>query len=287
MNVGVKEIIASVLHCSLESISFSSVGGGSINQTYRISKAGDLFFCKINSAQQFPLLFEKEKNGLEAIGKLDIIRVPKVYHLIETDEVQVLIMENIEEGKRSSGFWDTFGQQLASLHDIGQPQFGFQEDNYMGALPQSNTWTNDWPTFFINNRLKPQVDRAYASTLLTENELALFENLYEKIPSLLSSESPSLLHGDLWSGNFLCDSHENPVLIDPAVYYGDRNMDLAMTTLFGGFEKEFYDSYQYHSKSRLNENGIWQICNLYPLLIHLNLFGRAYLSSILSTLRQF
>ena len=123
--------------------------------------------------------------------------------------------------------------------------------------------------------------------LLENQDIDRFESLYTKLENVYIEENYSLLHGDLWSGNYICDRDKNPVLIDPAVYYGSRHMDLAMTTLFGGFDKKFYEVYNHYHPLPSNYRMIWDICNLYPLLIHLNLFGRSYLSSILSIIRQF
>jgi fructosamine-3-kinase len=157
----------------------------------------------------------------------------------------------------------------------------------MGALPQINQWAGNWTEFFIHQRLRPQVKLALDHHLLDPAHAAQFEKLYQRLNELFAVEPPALLHGDLWSGNYMCDSSENPVLIDPAIYYGHRNMDLAMTTLFGGFDDLFYESYQYHYPLPANYRQQWEICNLYPLLIHLNLFGKSYLSGILDTIRRY
>ncbi len=133
----------------------------------------------------------------------------------------------------------------------------------------------------------PQVKLASDKHLLPSSHAARFERLYERLPAIFPPEPPALLHGDLWSGNFLCNHRQQPVLIDPAVYYGHRSMDMAMTTLFGGFDKPFYDSYHYHYPLPPNYREQWEICNLYPLLIHLNLFGLGYLADILHTIQRY
>ncbi len=165
--------------------------------------------------------------------------------------------------------------------------FGLDHDNYMGSLPQQNTQSPVWTNFFIRCRLEPQVRLAVEKGLLETSALRHFERLYQALPAIFPEEAPSLLHGDLWSGNFLCDENSRPVLIDPAVYFGHRSMDLAMTTLFGGFEKSFYESYAYHFPFPANYRELWEICNLYPLLIHLNLFGESYRRKILYTIQRF
>ncbi len=157
----------------------------------------------------------------------------------------------------------------------------------MGSLPQYNDPAAEWPGFFIRQRLEPQVRLAFGKFLLDKAALRSFESLCREIPAIFPPEPPALLHGDLWSGNFLFGQEGQPVLIDPAVYYGHRSMDLAMTGLFGGFDEEFYASYHYHYPLPSNYKEQWPVANLYPLLIHLNLFGAGYLGEIIETLKRF
>ncbi|HET6995923.1 MAG TPA: fructosamine kinase family protein, partial [Chitinophagaceae bacterium] len=145
----------------------------------------------------------------------------------------------------------------------------------------------EWPSFFVRHRLQPQIDMAISRQLLQKSHSVAFDSLFLKISSVFEAGKPSLLHGDLWGGNFMCDQRSLPVLIDPAVYFGHRSMDLAMTTLFGGFDRSFYESYNYHFPLPSNYDEQWEICNLYPLLIHLNLFGSSYLPQITTTLNKF
>jgi fructosamine-3-kinase len=278
----------------ISSLQFVSVGGGSINDAYRVTANNDLkFFLKLNSATRYPLLFEKEENGLEFIGKQKIINTPSVILCDTMDDQQILLLEWIERGLRNDQFWKQFGEQMAALNQRelsdrgGQTMFGFTENNYMGALPQLNTITKNWSDFFIHCRLQPQIKLAEERKLLRSKHIAAFENLYSKLTSIFKDEKSSLLHGDLWSGNFMCNEKSQPVLIDPAVYFGHRSMDLGMTTLFGGFDKLFYQSYNYYFTFPDNYEEQWEICNLYPLLVHLNLFGGGYLAQIESILRRF
>jgi len=199
----------------------------------------------------------------------------------------VLVLEWIGQGLRTDKFWTRFGEQLAALHQVSSEYFGLEEDNYMGALPQSNKPSISWIDFLTHQRFIPQVALALQNNLLEFSHARQFEKLYEKLQHIFPAEPTSLLHGDLWSGNFLADETGNPVLIDPAVYFGHRSMDLAMTALFGGFDKGFYEAYYYHFPFPHNYSEQWEICNLYPLLIHLNLFGKSYQSSILQTIRKY
>lgn len=261
------------------------IDGGCINQTYKVQTAHGAFFCKKNSASKFPQLFQKEKNGLELIAKENTIRVPNIINCSETDNQQILILEWIEEGHKTNQFWKNFGKQLAALHQTTSNKFGLEENNYMGSVVQLNSEQADWVDFFVTQRLQPLIKLCQHQ--LTSKHHSQFESLYKKLPDIFDEEKPSLLHGDLWSGNFMCDKTGSPVLIDPAVYFGHRSMDLAMTTLFRGFHSLFYESYHYHFPLPSNYQEQWSVCNLYPLLIHLRLFGRSYLSQIEQTLKEF
>jgi protein-ribulosamine 3-kinase len=269
------------------SLQFTPVSGGSINETYRITAGEQSFFCKLNSLSTFPALFDTEQKGLALLGQQAVIRVPQVAICAHAGNEQILILEWIERGLKTDSFWATFGEQLAALHHVQAGSFGLNVNNYMGALPQNNQPADNWIDFFIHQRLQPQVQMAINRQLLEPAHARLFEKLYQRLGELFPAEPASLLHGDLWSGNFLCDDTGKPVLIDPAVYYGHRSMDMAMTTLFGGFDALFYESYQYHFPLPANYRQQWELCNLYPLLIHLNLFGKSYLADILNTIRRY
>ncbi|MBL7741162.1 MAG: fructosamine kinase family protein [Chitinophagaceae bacterium] len=283
-----KEHIFQQLDMGSGSIEITPVGGGSINDCYKATVNNQQkYFLKLNSAAAFPELFEKERNGLAFLTAQDCLGIPSVICCENTGDKQLLLLDWIESGARNDRFWETFGEQLAHLHYVSSDHFGFTEDNYMGSLPQINTPVKNWSDFFIHYRLAPQIELARSRRLLDNNQIMAFESLFTKLPSLFNIEKPSLLHGDLWSGNFMCDEKSQPVLIDPAVYFGHRSMDLGMTTLFGGFDKTFYDAYHYHFPFPDNYREQWELCNLYPLLIHLNLFGTGYLHDITATLRKF
>jgi fructosamine-3-kinase len=263
------------------------VGGGSINETYRLQFDDSKVFCKVNSAANFPGLFVKEKAGLALLEKQGVIKTPSVIDCFEAFGHQVLILEWVEEGLRTETFWKKFGEQLAALHHVTTESFGLEEDNYMGSVPQQNKRQKDWIAFFTKQRLQPLITKCTEKNLLGPNHLQLFEKLFLLLPDIFeTTQKPSLLHGDLWSGNFICSHNHEPVLIDPAVYYGHRSMDLAMTTLFGGFHTSFYEAYDYHYSFPANYEEQLAICNLYPLLIHLYLFGRSYLPQIEHTLNR-
>jgi fructosamine-3-kinase len=232
-------------------------------------------------------MFESEQAGLELLGNAGKIRTPHVYLTTLIGDYQVLLMEWVPPGTRTKAFWKSFGAQLGSMHQVKAKNFGLATDNYMGALPQSNTPAPDWNTFFYEQRIIPQVKLARDKGLLTTVQSGYFSKLPAVLPDLFPDAEPCLLHGDLWSGNFLCDNNEKPVLIDPAAYFGHPAVDLALTTLFGGFDKEFYEAYNYFNPLPANHTDQWDCCNLYPLLIHLNLFGKSYLGDVLSIVQRY
>lgn len=259
-------------------ISSTSVGGGCIADSRKIAtESGKEFFLK--SGNMSNRMFQCEANGLKELAKAQCIRIPQVV-AVEDD---FLLLEYIPQGIRSRHFFEDFGRNLAKLHRFQSDKFGFYEDNYIGATSQPNIpdkrEEKDWVAFYFNKRLLYQYKLVEINGYVTPRMKNSFSRLESKINSILegSEEPPCLLHGDLWGGNYLCDEAGEAVLIDPAVYYGHREADLAMTKLFGGFTQDFYDSY--NQEYPLSEN--WQyrenIYKLYHVLNHLNLFGTGYL----------
>jgi len=282
------EAFTSQTGATLREIELLPVQGGSINTSFKVRiNQRDLYFAKQNAAKNFPHLFVLERSGLDYLRSMDCLRIPKVIQLWEDETDQLLLLEWVNEGKRTGEFWKRFGERLARLHQHTSSQFGFKENNYMGSLAQVNNYASDWCRFFIEHRLLPQLDIARKAGLLEGKIIGNFEALFRRLPEIFSPEPAALLHGDLWSGNVLCDEQENPVLIDPAVYYGHRSIDLGMTTLFGGFHRDFYSAYNFHYKLPSNHAEEWEVANLYPLLVHLNLFGEAYLDRIKSILEKY
>jgi protein-ribulosamine 3-kinase len=157
----------------------------------------------------------------------------------------------------------------------------------MGSLPQSNKKHESWADFFIAERLMPMVKMAIGKRLLDNADAAKFDKLYKNLPGIFDEEAPSLIHGDLWGGNYLVDIDENPYLIDPALTYGHREFDIAMTTLFGGFSNEFYGAYRESFPLAKGWEGRIDLWNLYPLLVHLNLFGMWYLGQVRGCLGRY
>ena len=259
-----------------------TVTGGCINNTYLLLTESKKYFLKLNSSN-LSNLFKTEKLGLELLSSTKTIRIPKVI-LQEEDPEQYLLIEFIDSNPESINYWADFGKRLAQLHKNTSLSFGLDYDNYIGSLHQSNKQHNNWIDFFISERIKPQLKLATKNSFELNN---YFEPLYKELKNILPNEKPALLHGDLWSGNQMPDEKGRPCIYDPAVYYGNREVDLAMTTLFGKFPNEFYISYNNEYPLIQGWKDRLDIHNLYPLLVHLNLFGSSYLGQIKQILKRY
>jgi protein-ribulosamine 3-kinase len=261
--------------------------GGSINESFKIETSAGNFFLKKNDAKLFPGMFQKELEGLNALKKSETLHVPEIISDGIFESEQFLILRFVEKGMHSKTFWEDFGHGLAQLHKNSQDNFGWDSDNYIGSIHQKNTNYNSWNEFFVHCRLEPLVALALNQKKLNHVHYDLFQNLYKKIDNYFPNEKPALLHGDFWNGNFMPDADGHPLIFDPAVYYGHREMDIAMSMLFGGFHQKFYSAYQ---ESFTLENG-WKdrarLANLYPLMVHVNLFGGSYLTEVEATLKAF
>lgn len=263
------------------------LGGGSINQVYRIDTNLGIFCLKYNLGKRFPEMFETEERGLSLLRGAKVIRIPETIIVQALTNYSYLLLEFITSSQQSNLFMQDFGYALAQIHKINAVQYGLDHDNYMGALPQHNLFHDDWVSFFIEERLDNQVRLAINNKRLGKEHIVTFQHLYAQLNHFFPPEKPSLLHGDLWNGNVLVSEKGNACLIDPAVYFGHREVDLAMSILFGGFTNDFYASYQDAFPMETGWRERMDVYNLYPLLIHLNLFGSGYLSSILSVLKKF
>ncbi|MBR9920579.1 MAG: fructosamine kinase family protein [Bacteroidetes bacterium] len=283
-----QDIIAvceNILNLKIES--FNSVSGGDINQAFLLQTKHKPYFLKFNRNPDAIHWFIGEKNGLEAIEENGEIKVPKVLEIKSVDEGAILLMEFIESGFRDASFWERFGRQLARLHKAPQNYFGFPENNFIGSLPQSNAKADNWSAFYQTQRLEPQIHMARDQQLLSDADVKKFESLYKAIAGICPEEPPSLIHGDLWSGNYLCGPTGTPYLIDPATSYSHREMDIAMTRLFGGFNRDFYKHYENEYPLQPGFESRLEIYQLYYLLVHLNLFGSGYYRQVSAILKSF
>ena len=281
-----EESISSSINIELTIVDASTTSGGSINKAYKLKTNSGIFFVKQNSASRFPEMFAKEVLGLKLLQEKSRFIIPEVIGEFQLDDVSFLVLEHLNQNIPNQKFWFDFAKKLAHLHQQSNSKFGLSFDNYIGSISQTNHHFLSWTEFFENQRLSPLVKLAFDKNLLSKEDLKAFNLLYLKLEEIFPTEKPSLVHGDLWSGNFLCNNNK-PVLIDPAVYYGNREMDLAMTRLFGGFDDDFYHAYQ--NEFPLEKGWVKRIdiCNLCPNLVHLILFGRSYYSSIKNVLNAF
>lgn len=278
-----------IMNCPGNFVRTVPVSGGCINQAYKAEGKKTDVFLKINSRKDSVDMFQKERLGLELLRQhAGRLRVPEVlyYGTSPTGEA-VLVMEWMEQGPANSNFGEHFGQALAELHRHTSPSFGLDHDNYIGSLPQINAPEADWATFYIQHRVLVQLEIGLKGGIFESSVWKQVDALYKVIDSDFPKESPALLHGDLWSGNFLCHKSGDAALIDPAVYYGNRETEIAFTRLFGGFPEGFYKSYQEHFPLQNDTEDRIDVHQLYPLLVHANLFGGHYVRQALDILRAY
>ena len=262
------------------------VSGGSINDAYKLQSNKQSYFIKLNKPS-LAFMFEAEAQGLEEIKSLNCIRIPNVICFGQSEYHSYLVLEYIEltsiHGKASK----LLGTQLAKLHQHSQGFYGWHINNTIGSTSQYNTRNYDWLIFWQQHRLGQQLQFAKQNGFtgqIQDNG----QKLLEILPLFFDNYSPkpSLLHGDLWAGNAASDLQGSPVIFDPACYYGDRETDIAMTELFGGFDSDFYSAYQAHYPLDSGFKVRKTLYNLYHILNHLNLFGSSYLSQSENMINQ-
>jgi fructosamine-3-kinase len=256
------------------------IAGGDINQAFEVSLGdGTRVFVKTHPNPP-GAMFGAEARGLRWLEEADAIRIPRV---IAVSDVQpaYLALELLTPSKRRANFDETLGLRLAALHRYGAPSFGLDHDNFIGRLAQSNAVVDDWASFYWTSRLEPQLRLAADRGLIDASTRASFEALRLALPERIGPEEPpSRLHGDLWGGNLHVDELGEPCLIDPAVYGGHREIDLAMMRLFGGFSERVFSAYDEAWPLAPGAAERVPLYQLYPLLVHVNLFGGSYVSPV-------
>ena len=254
--------------------------GGNFNLAVRLRVKNTEYFIKWTQGDHQGL-FEAEAKNLQMIHDTGAIQVPQVLGVGQLEEKEYLMMECIESADKHANYWHDFGERLAHLHkNTSSFGHGLDYTNFIGAAIQENSWQKDGVAFFIENRLNKQVDRALYDRKITPELADNFQRLYEKLPDLLPHEAPALIHGDLWAGNAMVNEQGLVTLVDPCCYYGLREAELAFTTMFGGFDTKFYEAY--HATFPI-EKGFHEripLYNLYPLMVHVNLFGEGYLPAV-------
>lgn len=268
-------------------VSHHPISGGDISSAYLLQTETKKYFLKVNSKPFASAMFHAEQKGLQAIGKTQTIAVPHV-HLVDSAGGKLFLLMDFVEAKRpDAADFRRFGEQLAQLHQCAQSNFGFLSDNFIGSLPQSNHPHTDWAVFYWYERIFPQLKMACDRQLLNTKEIPTHENALPVFNEIFGNVNPSLLHGDLWAGNYLISTDRTPYLIDPATYCGHAMVDIAMSRLFGGFGPSFYDAYHGIIPKTGNYQQQIELYQLYYLLVHLNLFGKGYYSGVLSILQRY
>lgn len=269
---------------NVEIIDFSTVFGGDINESFTIKTSNGSYFIKINDAIAFPNMFEAEAKGLDFLISQSSFVIPEPIIIGTFENKAFLLLEYLS--LQNQGNWFSFGEILANMHKRTAPNFGLEYPNYIGSLIQKNNEMNSWAEFYMEQRLLPLSIKARELGLLDKEDLRNLDLLHMQLGNIYPIEPPSLLHGDLWSGNAsFCQGKS--CVYDPAIYYGHREIDIAMTLLFGGFPKEMYTAY---NTVYPLENG-WQnrieLSQLYPLLVHTCLFGESYANQVRAILKKY
>jgi protein-ribulosamine 3-kinase len=258
-----------------------AVSGGCISPAARVQlETGTTFFLKWGDAGSSRML-EEEARSLSAMRATGCVRVPEVMGVGTNESAAWLLLEWLEPGAATSVTWAGLGAGLACMHRSTAAAYGWEYANFIGSLPQKNDWNSEWPAFWRDRRLEPQLELAYRAGYFTPAERKRFDMLIAQLDTLLCvSDPPSLLHGDLWNGNVHVLQNGTPALVDPSCYYGHREVDLAMAELFGGFGGAFYKAYAdaWPLDDDYDRVRRW-IYQLYYVLVHVNLFGGSYVQS--------
>jgi protein-ribulosamine 3-kinase len=284
-------MIPSDLRASLENLlgpihAFTPVSSGDINEAASVETAEARYFVKWNVAAT-PRMFQAEARDLQLLVAANALRIPRVIAVI--DHPPALVLEWIDLGANKHAAAEALGRGLAQQHRSSAPAYGLDHDNFIGSNPQHNTPSRSWIEFFRDQRLGVQRDLARQRGHLTPDRARRLDQTMSHLDRWIdeSAVTPALLHGDLWGGNYLIDAQGQPVLIDPAVYYGDREAELAFTELFGGFGARFYAAYNEAWPLDRGYADRRNLYNLYHLLNHLNLFGEGYGGSVDAIMRRY
>jgi len=277
----IMEVLKNIFNdCELDVHRHEQAHGGDINKAYCLFTSTGKYFLKINDKNEYPLLFEREAEGLDKLHEHCILIIPKVFKHGSCDDQQYLLLEWLEKGIPKKDMWEKFGQDLALMHKQQQEYFGLDQDNYIGSLKQLNEPNNEWHSFYADSRIKPMVKKLFDTGDFSATDIRAVDLFCNNLKTILPGEPPSLLHGDLWAGNYLISSSGYAAIFDPAIYFGHREMDIGMTKLFGGFDQHFYEAYNETYPLEIGWEKRLPIAQLYPLLVHAVLFGGHYISEV-------
>lgn len=285
----VERVLSETIGVPVEVYSSRSVGGGCINHASKLETSEGVFFMKWNGHCP-PDMFLREAEGLNELARAagDSLVVPRVIAVKEVDRTPgFLVQEYLEPAGFNSADDEKLGRGLAMVHRFENDKFGFFNDNYCGATGQKNSWEKSWPRFFRDNRLAFLLGLIERDRPLPSPEMKVYERLLERIPVLVpAGAKPVLIHGDLWSGNYM-NTERGPALIDPASYYANREMEFAIITMFGGFSSRFYDAYNEVNPLEPDWRSRNPLYQLYHILNHYYLFGGGYRQQALSVAKNY
>jgi fructosamine-3-kinase len=285
MNVQLSLHLTEVLQSNI--LRHSVLSGGDIAQAYLVETQNQQLLVKVQDGPNALEMLIAENSGLKAIAATHTIRTPEVMYCGRFNASAVLVMEYIPTKQPVAADLERFGHQLAQLHQTTHHQFGWKNENFIGRLPQKNSFCEDWTTYYLVNRLLPQFSMAHDAGFLSASEIPDENKISKVLEKLCIDVRPSLLHGDLWNGNYLIAENGDPYLIDPSVYFGHYEIDLAMSRLFGGFGNRFYMAYAETIPDADGAEARNEIYQLYYLLVHLNMFGTSYAPAVKTITRHY
>lgn len=260
--------------------SIQRIHGGSINEAYKVKTKNSVYFLKHHSDPP-PHFFRLEMKGLQLIRETKTVSVPNVYHYSDDKKGAFLLLEWVS-GQKTEKTESMLGEQLATMHYTTNKNHGFEENTYIGILPQPNTLFQSWLEYYRDKRLQSQLEIGKMRKTIHGKRKQKLEKLINDVDYWIpkSNIPASLLHGDLWGGNWISGDQGKPYVIDPSILYGDRHFELAFTELFGGFSKNFYESYHAVYPIDTYYEDVKPLYQLFYLLVHLNLFGEVYGSQV-------
>lgn len=260
---------------------------GTFNKTCLLETSAGTYFLKHNQLNQYPKIFEKEAKGLRLLAATETVCVPEVIFYDQSSSESFILLEYIHPAEQNETFWDNFGRTMAKLHQRSNDYFGLDHDNYIGPMQQINIPHELWTDFFVEERLERLVKKARDEKMIDNSLVSNFDNLYSNLTEFFPPEPPALLHGNLWDRNYIASYHGDACVVDPSVYYGHREMDIAMTHLIDDFDERFYDTYNETAPLEEGWKERMDIYNLYPLLVLLHLGHYEYIEQINKTLKRF
>ena len=264
----------------------NDVPGSGFHTLRKVFTNNGVYLLKFRHGSE-PAYFATEARGLYCLAQTQTVQTPKVVLEGFTAGFQFMVMEFVFSGHKKPDFWKTLAGQIAALHRNTSPAFGLDHDNFIGLLPQKNNTLTHWDEFFITKRILPQVELGINNKVFDRDFINQVETVLVKASQYFPAEPPALLHGDLWAGNILPDEKGNPLLIDPAIYYGHREAEIAFTQLFNGIPEEFLDAYNEVFPLEVGFSERIRLYNLYPLLVHANIYGGRYIEDVLQTVRMY